>query len=68
VYGWPRHRAGSLAEHLEHCGAGYGALSLAVEGEEAAVERDEGLEGLLAAGTNNLCFVDLVEKVHVVPF
>ncbi|MFA8415209.1 hypothetical protein ACEPTV_33740, partial [Burkholderia pseudomallei] len=55
-----------LAEHLDRRGAGNGALTLAgLEGEEAAVRRNEGLERP-AGAAGNLGFVYAIEKVHVV--
>jgi len=55
-----------LAHHLEHRGAGNGALTLGIDREEAAVERNEGLERP-ACTTGNLGFVYSIEKVHGFP-
>jgi len=56
----------ALAEHLDRSGAGDFTLALAgLEGEEAAVRRDEGFERT-AGAAGNLGFVYAIEKVHVV--
>ncbi len=55
-----------LAQNFDGRGAGNGALTLGIDREEAAVERNEGLERP-ACTTGNLGFVYSIEKVHGFP-
>ena len=52
-----------LAEHLANRGAG-DVAGAGFDGEEAAMDGDEGLEGLCAAAAD-LRFVDFIEEIQV---